>query len=640
VTREDTFAESTTLAVLRLLAQEAPTARFESLLRDARHRGVAPDQLAELEHAVRLALDVRGAAEGRRRREAGLAALIDTAQDLAAATDLDGLLSVVTNHARRLVELDMAYVSLTLPGGGSYVRRSDGETTALSTGLRMGSGRGIGELAQEKRAPIQTPDYLADEQFSHDAEIDEVVISEGLHGIIVVPMTHTGPPVGALYGASREVRHFSPDEVSILRSLAGLAASAIETTRSLDRERVRAEEVRAAHDAFAVAVERLTALCDARDRLGAALLSGGDLQQVVAVAAAALGGSVQVRDTAGRTLACVGKPPSPDPAAVVRALTDSGTTGNPASVGPGVWATRLAAGTDAPGVLLFEESAPSTEEDLRLLRAAGQAVELALLLRGAATTGPAHDEWLADLLEGRTPPNRLVERARMLGIDPAAALVVLVLRPDDGQQGEASTWAASYAFQQSGHRAALDGTVVLVLPGEDASTAAHAAADRASRQLGRPVSVGGAGPVRDLESLARAHREARRCLDTLAALGTGGSGSARDLGFLGLLLSDDRDVDEFVTSALGPVLAYDEERHTDLRLTLDTYFAVAGSPTRAAQSLHVHANTVARRLDRIAELLGPAWQHPSNALEIQLALRLLRARDAMAGFGDQADRRA
>ncbi|MFE1959333.1 helix-turn-helix domain-containing protein [Streptomyces sp. NPDC059479] len=62
---------------------------------------------------------------------------------------------------------------------------------------------------------------------------------------------------------------------------------------------------------------------------------------------------------------------------------------------------------------------------------------------------------------------------------------------------------------------------------------------------------------------------------------------------------------------------------------MDAYFASGGSPTHAAQDLHVHTNTVARRLERVTELLGPDWQQPATALEIQLALRLQRARHSV-----------
>ncbi|HEX5565716.1 MAG TPA: helix-turn-helix domain-containing protein, partial [Streptomyces sp.] len=108
--------------------------------------------------------------------------------------------------------------------------------------------------------------------------------------------------------------------------------------------------------------------------------------------------------------------------------------------------------------------------------------------------------------------------------------------------------------------------------------------------------------------------------------GTGGSACAQELGFLGLLLSDNRDVDGFITSVLGPVLDYDRQRFTELTRTLQAYFDSGGSPTYAAETLHVHPNTVSRRLERITELLGPDWQKPAQALEVQLALCLHRTR--------------
>ncbi|MGA8978635.1 MAG: helix-turn-helix domain-containing protein, partial [Pedococcus sp.] len=48
------------------------------------------------------------------------------------------------------------------------------------------------------------------------------------------------------------------------------------------------------------------------------------------------------------------------------------------------------------------------------------------------------------------------------------------------------------------------------------------------------------------------------------------------------------------------------------------------SPRHAATQLHVHVNTVSQRLERISALLGPHWQQPDPALELQLALRLRR----------------
>jgi DNA-binding PucR family transcriptional regulator len=140
-----------------------------------------------------------------------------------------------------------------------------------------------------------------------------------------------------------------------------------------------------------------------------------------------------------------------------------------------------------------------------------------------------------------------------------------------------------------------------------------------------PVTVGGAGPARGPGAVSAVHAEAARCAATLVALGrAGGSASADELGFFGLLVGDGQDVRAFVDATLGPVLEYDARRKTDLVATLQAYFDAGSSPARAAEALGVHVNTVTQRLDRVARLLGKEWSTPARALEVQLALRLHR----------------
>ena len=137
------------------------------------------------------------------------------------------------------------------------------------------------------------------------------------------------------------------------------------------------------------------------------------------------------------------------------------------------------------------------------------------------------------------------------------------------------------------------------------------------------VTVGAAGPVPPARGVARAYAEARRTAGALAVLGRTGQGAAAaDLGFAGLVVGDEPDVTTWVQDVLGPVADHDAARGTDLIGTLTAYYACGASPRRAAQRLHVHANTVAQRLERVAALLGKDWSSPERALEIQLALRL------------------
>lgn len=89
-------------------------------------------------------------------------------------------------------------------------------------------------------------------------------------------------------------------------------------------------------------------------------------------------------------------------------------------------------------------------------------------------------------------------------------------------------------------------------------------------------------------------------------------------------MGDDRDVPGFLARAIGPVLDYDERRGTSLVQTLEAYFGTGGGLAKTAELLHIHVNTVSQRLERIARLLGEDWHTPERALEIQLALRLLR----------------
>ncbi len=135
------------------------------------------------------------------------------------------------------------------------------------------------------------------------------------------------------------------------------------------------------------------------------------------------------------------------------------------------------------------------------------------------------------------------------------------------------------------------------------------------------ASDSGSGP----ERVAVRYRQALRCLDVMIMMELAGRGvSVRELGFLPMLLAGREGIDQFIDATLQPVLDYDRHRDGDLARTLDAYFEAGRSPTNAAELLHMHPNTVTRRLDRVKRLLGPTWQLPSRALEIQLALHLHR----------------
>ncbi|MER7762582.1 helix-turn-helix domain-containing protein [Streptomyces sp. NPDC097619] len=639
------------LSVLALLAQEAPRERFDDLVRAARNAtGNTPEGLAALDEAVQLGLTVHASADQRRRRESGMAALVDTARDLTSPYDLDGLLSMITVRARRLLGFDMAYISLRKPEGGSYVHSSDGETTMFNVGLQIDTGHGLGETAQDKRAPFWSADYLNDTSFPHSERIDEVVRAEGLRAILAVPLCQGSSTVGALYGADRKLRHFTPDEVSLMRSLADLAAVALAKARLMDRTKTELAELSRRSARERASLARLRTLAEARDRLAAMVVDGTDLGEIAALTGEVLDGDVSVHDPVGRAL--IGRahsgaahpagPTAPgEPVGLAGIPTETLVKASlaalagraPVAVTEELWASPVIAGSEELGVLLLRARTPLAAEESEFLGYAGRTAALVLRLQRseAVAAGPVRDELFDDLLAGTTrSPRRLAELARRLGIEATAPHSVVVVRPEGGEQGQAVAWASLYAYRRSGLKTVRGGCIVLLLPDPDPSAAAAAVHRELSALLGQPVSVGSAGPARALTEIRGVHEEAQRSLEALIALGAEGSAAATgDLGFLGMLLSDDLDVDRYIESTFGPVLRYDEQRDAELVRTLEAYFASQASPTRAAGILHVHPNTVSRRLERLTELLGPDWQEPSRALEIQLALRLLHTRELL-----------
>ncbi|MET9378888.1 GAF domain-containing protein [Streptomyces sp. NPDC002992] len=623
------------LAVLELLAQQAPPGRYESLLSRARGAGAPEAELARLERAVHLAIGISSSFDRREQREAGLAALVDTARDLTLPYDLDSLLRVITRRAQRLLGFDMAYVSLRDTNGSSFIHTTEGSHTGLITGLRVLDGHGLGGEAHTRGEPAWTPDYLEDDRFPHTRAVDEVVRAEGLHAIIAVPLRSGDTTVGALYGADRRVRHYTPDEIGLMSSLADLAAVAIEKAGLLDQTRAEVTELELDSSRARTSLTRMRHVSEAHSRIMNLVLAGGDLCNVAKAAGDALDGTVVIRDPGGRSLASGGDIPGLDEEAVAKASLDAHAGRRPVVTGDNTWVAPVIAGSEDLGVLVMRAATGLTGEDERLLELAAQSVAFLLLMQRstAVAEGPVRDELLDDLLADpqHAPPQQLVQRARRLGIDLRKPHVLVVARPEGGEQGRAVVWASSYAYRMSGLKTVQGGCLVLLLPGLDASAAARAVSGELSPLLGHPVSVAAAGPGWSPDGVGRMYLEAMRCLDAMSALGGSGSAaSVQDLGFLGLLLSDDHDVDGFIESAIGPVLDYDAERFTDLTRTLEAYFASGGSPTNAAEALHVHPNTVSRRLERIGELLGAEWQKPGQVLEVQLALRLQRTRDVLA----------
>jgi PucR family transcriptional regulator, purine catabolism regulatory protein len=108
--------------------------------------------------------------------------------------------------------------------------------------------------------------------------------------------------------------------------------------------------------------------------------------------------------------------------------------------------------------------------------------------------------------------------------------------------------------------------------------------------------------------------------------------SYRDLGIYRLLLQigDERRLTSFAESILGPVIRYDATHKLALIDTLSVFLNQRESLKQAARRLHVHANTVTYRLQRIEQLIPLRLSDPDDRLLAHVAVKILELQQGRA----------
>jgi hypothetical protein len=565
-----------------------------------------------------------------RKRVADLSALLVAVREIAAPTGLDAFAPLLTRCARLLLGVDVACISLRdSPDELPTVRACQGQITAfdgdLGVLLRTEDLGGI-------PLPFWTENYLAEDRLPKDPAVADAVRAEGIRALLAVPIGFGSQLFGVVCVGQRSVRRFDPEEVSLLATLAENAAVAIENRLTIEHERA---EIKRRDDALAAVQATLDTaqeLAELQERLTELILTGADLNMLAIVARGRFGGALRIRHVNGADLTVVGNLGPDEPAAELAAMRAHASE-QAVPLAPGFVVAAIKAGNQRLGTVVLRTDHTIRACELDMIALFTRAFALVLAAPGRATDIPCEnrDELLGDLLSmPQLAPRQIDQRAGRLGVNLRAPHVVVVVRPEGETLNEASVWASRHSNRNGGLMTVTNGRVVLLLPGTNPGGTAKAVWQELDPLLKMPTTVSGAGPVADGSAVYHGYQEAERCLDAMTALGaTGRHASVNELGFFGLLLSDRQDIEGFINSTIGAVLAYDTERATDLSRTLEAYFESNASPTYAAKLLHVHVNTVARRLERITELLGEWQPLPERALQIQLALRLSRIRDQL-----------
>lgn len=270
---------------------------------------------------------------------------------------------------------------------------------------------------------------------------------------------------------------------------------------------------------------------------------------------------------------------------------------------------------------------PTRGVQLTLERAA-QILALMILKQNAVIEADerVREELLTDVINAVRPTRAdLAARAaaRHLALDRVNALAVAT--SDTVRATELTRRLHRLSPDWSGLAGEYRGTATMVFHAADLDAAATAMHRRLRAADGEPILVCVALVPASRENLRRPFRHALRAAKILRAIQVHDKAvSTTHLGLYAVLFDPDRgeDLTVFIADTLGNLLTYDKRRGTDLVGTLAAYFDNSFNLTRTSKALHVHMNTLVKRMERIESVLGEDWQRPENSLAIQLAVRL------------------
>ncbi|QYJ03638.1 GAF domain-containing protein [Nocardioides panacisoli] len=577
-------------------------------------------------------------AEARSGRERELASLYATARSLTALGDVDDVLRSIVRHAHDLIGTDFTYLSLLGDDGVLGITASEGTISADFRSAHIPPGTGLGGTVVESRAAHWVADYAAAGELRHDPGFDSLVGNEGLVALLGVPLLARDRVIGVLFAAERTERHFRTDEIALLSAFADHAAVALDNARLYEQSREALGELQSAYRTIEDQMAIMQRAQSVHDALTAVVLAGGGPATVASELADRLGGAVTLLDRDGALLARGGEEVAAGEASdgALRAIEEARAGGRTVTTvgadGHQHSAATVRAGESVLGTLVWRHRQDPGPVDLRSLELATHVVGL-LILKENATAEAAErlsGELLTELIVASPHPTATQEaRASTRGIDLRALDAVFTVRADGVATSDVVRRLHAIAREQRGLAGEHRGRATLMAAADDVEATAREVHRRLRAETGAPVVVVGER-VRD-HDWARAFLLATRCLAVAGHLGATDLGATTSRFSLYALVFDaDRaeELDRFLGDAIGPLLEYDARRGTDLVATLAAYFDHDGNLRRTARALHVHLNTLLKRVDRIATVLGRDWRS-SDDLQLRLAVRLQALRERL-----------
>lgn len=454
--------------------------------------------------------------------------------------------------------------------------------------------------------------------------------------LVILPLT--GHPDALLAGVGEQVR--SPNHDPVLGALARYGSVALERVRLQERQRRAISRLERENRDASADYGRLERILDLNRELTHSLLNASGSAAVATTIGEVLGADVFIIDADGVTLASSNEDAPPDwTPELDPSLAESVVSEHQG--GTAIAAPVLVDDDIAAWVVAHFQTPASAIEQAAIEHAA---VLTALdYLRERTVQDVAtrlRHGFLDELFSGEFVDELAIQRGQALGLDLRRAsrtYLIEIIGGDHspGQQRAVVDVVSEVARAHSEHIIAqVDETIVAIIAEESLDPEAKPADDDpielrlqsaiAERNLKVDVNIAAGTVCERPGDYRESHSAARRGLDFLRLVGgTNEMVSFRRPGVEQLLLSTGEPAAllAFVARYIEPLDRYDEDHSTELRHTLEVFYAQQGRLEPSARELHVHVSTLRYRLERIEKLVGGDPRAGDSRLDLEVALR-------------------
>ena len=189
--------------------------------------------LSVLADYVAIGVENAGLYDRAQQRAEQLALLNEVGQAISSTLDLEQALTLVMERVNSMLEVEAGSLLLVDVEAGELVFQiALGEKSETVKPLRLKMGQGIAGRVADTGNPLLIPDMA--QAAKQDKAID-ITAESVTRSVLCVPMTARGETIGAIEVINKVDGTFTEDDQSLLHSIAGYAAVAIDNARLFRR---------------------------------------------------------------------------------------------------------------------------------------------------------------------------------------------------------------------------------------------------------------------------------------------------------------------------------------------------------------------------------------------------------------------